>query len=428
MTVEIDYAPRPQQRVCHKGLWAHRFGVVVTHRRFGKTVMAANHLIRGALTCRLERPRFAYIAPTFRQGKQICWDYLQHYSATIPDTTPNQSELRIDYPNTGQVRIFGADNPDSLRGLYFDGVILDEFGLMAPNTFSEVVRPCLSDRNGWAAFLGTPNGKNQFYDVASLAQRDPSWFYAVYKASDTGILSEQELADARKVMTDDEYRQEYECSFEASIRGAIYATELAKLEHDQRMTHVPYDPLVPVDTAWDLGVGDNTAIWFSQSLRSGEVRLIDYYETSGEGLPHFLTVLQAKGYHYGRHIGPHDIKVREFSSGKSRWEIAAGLGFKFEVAPNLPLEDGIHAARLMLPKCYFDAEKCRAGLEALKHYQRDYNSRLNELKATPLHNWAEHGASAFRYLAVTQRVISEAPTLTAPLVGVARGPHSWMGY
>jgi hypothetical protein len=376
---------------------------VVCHRRFGKTVLALNHLQFAALECQKERPRFAFIAPTYTQAKSIAWDYLVHYSSNIPQVVPRVSELTIGYPNGGQVRLFGADNPDSLRGLYFDGVVFDEYGLQPPRIFTEVVRPALSDRQGWAWFLGTPAGKNQFYDVIQQAQREPGWFYACHKASETQIIDANELASAAKDMTADEYAQEYECSFEASVKGAIFAGELATARGSGRVTSVPVDPVLPVDTDWDLGVGDATSIWFSQSTRSGEVRLVDYYEASGEGLPFYRKVLADKGYTYGSHYAPHDIQVKELGSGRTRLEVAQSLGIRFQVAPNVPIEDGIHAARMLLPKCWFDETRCAKGLEALQHYRRDYNTRLNEFKAVPVHNWASHGADAFRYLAVRQQ-------------------------
>lgn len=422
--IEITYVPRPLQLEIHKGLMVHRFGAAVCHRRFGKSVLSINHLQVDALRCKLERPRFAYIGPTYTQAKATVWDYLQHYAAPIPGHKSNQAELRVDYPNTGQVRLFGADNPDSLRGLYFDGVVLDEFGLMPPRIFSEVVRPALSDRQGWALFLGTPAGKNQFYQIVQQAKADPSWFFGEYKASQTGILPAAELEAARKDMTQDEYDQEYECSFEAAVKGAIYSAELRKAADEGRIAAVPIEPLLPVDTYWDLGVGDATAIWFAQSLRTGEVRLIDYYEASGEGLPFYVKLLKEKGYTYGKHWAPHDIAVKEFGSGRSRIEAAASLGLNFNTAPNIPIEDGIHAARMLFPRCYFDERKTTAGREALQHYRRDYNTRLNEFKAVPLHDWSEHGASAFRYMAVSQHTPRERSSVVRqPQV---RGRDAWM--
>jgi phage terminase large subunit len=408
--IEIPYTPRPLQRVVHAGMDAHRFGVVVCHRRFGKSVLGVNHLQKGAVTCPLLRPRFAYIGPTYRQAKSTVWDYAKHYARPIPGVTFHESELRVDYPNGGQVRIYGGDDPDSLRGLYFDGVVVDEYGLHAADIFSTVIRPSLTDRGGWALFLGTPNGRNQFYQIHTFAQTQPEWFSAVYRASETGILSPDELRAARAVMTADEYAQEFECSFDAAVKGAIYSRELEAARAAKRVTTVPYDPVLRVDTDWDLGVGDATAIWFSQSLRSGEVRLIDYYEASGEGLPHYAQVLTQKGYTYGTHWAPHDIQVRELGSGRSRLETAASLGIKFAVCPQLPIEDGIHAARMLFPRCWFDATHCAAGLEALQHYRRDYNLRLQEFKPTPVHDFASHGADGFRYLAVRQQPPKEPKT------------------
>jgi phage terminase large subunit len=415
------------QWALHDALDAHRFVVAVCHRRMGKTVCAVNHLLKAALLCPRQRPRFHYIAPTYRQGKAAGWDYLKHYASDIPGWQKNESELRVDLPNGGQVQILGADNPDSMRGIYSDGAVFDEYGLQPANVFTEVMRPAFADREGWALFIGTPNGKNQFYDIAEQAKVTPGWAFLSYKASETQLIPESELASSRLVMTQDEYRQEFECSFEASVKGAIYAAELDQARADGRMTNVPYDPLVRVDTAWDLGVGDSTAIWFSQSLSSGEVRIIDYYEAQGEGLPHYLDLLTRKKYAYRSHYAPHDIQVRELTTGKSRLEIARGLGLTFRVTPTLPLEDGIHAVRMLIPKCWFDATKCQVGLEALGAYRRGYNTRLDELSPTPVHDWAEHGASAFRYLALNQRTPEDKKTRRG-LIGPSTPRGTGMDY
>lgn len=420
--VTVPYTPRPLQREVGRLCRTKRFGVLVCHRRFGKTVLGVNVNQQTATMCEKVRPRVAYIGPTYTQGKSVAWDYMQFYGRPIPGTSFNQSELRVDYPNQGQARIFGADNPDALRGIYLDRAVLDEFGLHPAKTFSEVIGPTLVDRGGSALFLGTPNGKNQFYEIAQHAKEreaagDPEWFFREYKASETGLLDAAYLAQARSLMTADEYAQEFECSFEAAVKGAIYAAELDAARTAGRIREVPIDPALPVQTVWDLGVGDATSIWFVQMLRSGEVRLVDYYEASGEGLPHYAGVLQSKGYVYGTHWAPHDIAVKELGSGRSRLETAFSLGIKFQIAPNVPVEDGIHAARMLLPRCYFDAVKCKAGLEALSHYRRDYNQRLNEFKATPVHDWASHGADAFRYLALALHPVKEKPKTTDPAMG-----------
>jgi len=416
----ILFHPREQQLEIHRALQKARFGVVVCHRRMGKTVLAVNELIRSAITCDGERPRFGYLAPTYTQGKSTAFDYLRAYSADIDGSVVNQSELRVDFAfNQSQVRIYGADNPDSLRGLYFDGVVLDEHGLHQARTFTEVVLPTLVDRGGWALIMGTPNGKNQFYDMAERAKKEeaagnPDWFFKEFRASDTGLLDREYLAQAKSLMTPDEYAQEFECSFEAAVKGAIYSKELEAARAEKRITVVPYDPALPVDTDWDLGIGDAMAIWFSQSTRGGEVRLIDYYEASGEGFPHYIQMLAAKKYVYGKHWAPHDIQVRELSSGRSRLEVAQSQGIRFEITPRLhqsvggEVEEGIHALRMLFPRLWFDAERCKAGIEALAHYRRDYNERLSEFKATPVHDWSSHASDAARGLAVRHQIPQEA--------------------
>ena len=406
--IVIPYAPRPLQQAIHDALDRYRWGVAVCHRRFGKTVCAVNHLQKAALLCRKPRPRFAYIAPTYAQGKAIAWDYMKHYADPVPGMRPNESELRIDYAsNDSQVRIFGADNPDSLRGLYFDGVVLDEYGLMRPRLFAEVILPTLTDRQGWAMLMGTPNGRNEFYRKVQEAKNDPTWFLATYKASETGVISAEDLAVARSQMTDDQYEQEFECSFEASVQGAIFARELRAAHEDGRVTTVPYDPMLPVDTDWDLGMDDSTAIWFSQTHPGGMVGLIDYYEASGQGLVHYRDILSQKPYTYDTHWAPHDINVRELGVGKSRLSIAGDLGLFFQIAPRVSSEkgqevhEGINAARMFFNKCYFDAKRCQAGLEALQNYHWPFNKPMNEFNTSqPVHDWSSHGADAFRGLAV----------------------------
>lgn len=395
--VQIPYAPRPLQRVIHSALDAHRFAAVVCHRRFGKTVLAVNHLIRAAMRSKLERPRFAYIAPTYRQGKAIAWDYLKHYASVVEGVTVNESELRIDFPlNGAQIRIYGADNPDALRGIYLDGCVLDEFGLMDGNVFSEVLRPLLADRRGWALFIGTPNGKNQFYDIVQTAKREAGWFFAEHRASQTHLLDASELAAARAVMTDDEYAQEFECSFEASVKGAVYAREVALAREQGRVTVVPYDPALLVSTDWDLGVDDAMAIVFSQVTPAGEIRVIDYYEASGVGLDKCAQVLKEKPYAYEAHYAPHDIEVRELTSARSRLDLARSLGIFFTVGQRVQnVAERIYAARSIFPLTYFDGAKCVRLLECLQHYRWKAKAIDATGNALPVHDWASHGADAF---------------------------------
>jgi len=399
--ITIPYKPRPQQRQIHTNL--NRFNVLVCHRRFGKTILAINELVKGAVKAKkagLSRPRFFYIAPLYKQAKQVAWDYLQHYTECFPDAKNNQAELRVDFLGGCRVQLLGADSPDSIRGVYADGVVLDEYAQMAPSLWSEVIRPALSDRKGWAIFIGTPKGKNIFYDLYTK-DMGKDWYKIKFKASETDIVDADELTSARMTMTQDEYNQEYECSFSAAIRGAFYSKDISDLESKDRIREIPVDPYTPVHTAWDLGMSDQTTIWFFQTVGSGEIRIIDYYENNSEGLSHYAKVLRDKDYFYGTHIAPHDIQVRELGTGKSRKEVASTLGIQFTVCKNVLVNDGIQAVRTILPRCWFnDIESVHYGLEALRQYKRDYNEKLSVFSQRPLHDWSSHAADSFRYLAL----------------------------
>ena len=399
MNIEIPYTPRPGQAQLHGELQANRWGVVVCHRRWGKTVMAINHLLRDAVLNSKPNPRYAYIAPTYRQAKAVAWDYLKQFAGAVPMVRFHETELRADLPNGARIQLLGAENPDSLRGIYLDGAVLDEMADMPESLFPEIIRPALSDRKGWALFIGTPRGHNAFFDLYSAAEGQSDWHTAIYRASETGILDDEELDAARAMMTPDQYEQEFECSWVANVPGAVFGKELQDIQEKGRISSVPYDPTCKVDTWWDLGVGDSTAIWFTQSVGRA-VHVIDFYENRGEGLPHYAAVLQNKEYLYGSHNAPHDIEVRELGSGKSRRETAWDLGINFRVVPKLPVEDGLHAAQMLIPRCWFDAELCKPGLEALRQYHRAYNERLRTFRNTPVHDWSSHAADAFRYLAV----------------------------
>ena len=361
--------------------------------------MAINHLLRAAVLCPKKAPRYAYLAPTYRQAKAVAWDYLKQFAGGIPGIKFHETELRCDLPNGGRISLLGAENPDSLRGIYLDGCFMDEVADMPEKVFPEVIRPALSDREGFCYFVGTPKGQNAFFEMYEQASNNDDWYTAVHKASDTAILNATELRSAKEAMTNDQYAQEYECSWVANVPGAIFGKELEAAMEEGRISRVPHDPTVKVDTFWDLGVGDSTAIWFVQSVGRA-IHFIDCYENRGEGLPHYVNVLSKKNYLYGDHFAPHDIEVRELGSGKSRREIAWDLGLNFRVVPKLPLEDGLHAAQMLIPRSWFDAEKCKQGLVALRQYHRGYNERARSFRTTPVHDWSSHFADALRYTAV----------------------------
>ena len=397
--VIIPYKPREQFKAFHDR--KERWACIVAHRRAGKSVACINELIRAALTSDKDRPRFAYIAPLLKQAKEIAWDYLKHYAAPLVPLGAafNETELRVDLPNGGRVRIYGADNPDSLRGIYLDGVVIDEPAQVRPSLWNEVVRPALSDRGGWAVFIGTPAGKNEFWDIYERSKGSSDWFSLMLKASETGLIAEQELFDARQQMGPDRYEQEYECSFEAAIQGAFYAEPLKTAREDGRISTVPVERGLAVHTAWDLGISDATAIWFIQVV-GREVRVIDYFEGSGVGLDEYVRELKAKPYVYGTHYLPHDIAVRELSTGKSRLQTLSDLGLRdCVVVPQHNVNDGINAVRRLLDRCWFDEARCKRGLECLWQYRKDWDERGKVWRNNPLHDWTSHGADAFRMFA-----------------------------
>lgn len=397
--IVIPYAPRRQFLPLHER--RQRWGIAVCHRRAGKTVACINDLIKGALTCDREEPRFAYCAPFYAQAKDVAWSYLKRFTAPIPGAEPNESELRVDLPNGGRIRLYGLDNYDRLRGSYFDGVVLDEYGDSDPRAWAEVIRPALSDRKGWGLFIGTPKGRNHFSDMWDQAIRDEDWFTIMLRASESGLLDDAELVDARKSMSEDQYEAEYECSFQASVVGAYYGREMQAAELDKRIGRVPWEPKLPVHTGWDLGIGDSTAIWFCQ--RSGqEWRIIDYLENSGVGLDWYAKELDRKPYKYGEHILPFDVEVAELGAeGRTRKETLASLGIRrVTVMPRQAVIEGINAVRLLIPKCWFDAVKCERGINALRNYRKDWDDKRKVFHDRPLHDWSSHGADAFRYLAM----------------------------
>lgn len=397
--ITLDYRPRPQSVEYHDR--TQRWACTVAHRRFGKTVREINELIKAAITCTKPNPRFAYLAPYYGQAKAIAWDYLKHYARPIT-AKAMESELSVDLVNGARIRLFGADNPDALRGLYLDGVVLDEYGDMRPSVWGEIVRPLLTDRQGWASFIGTPKGKNHFHALAEQAKASPDWFYQQLRASETGIVDPAELEDARRHMTAEQYAQEFECAFDVPALGAIYAKELAQTREDGRLCGVPYDSAALVHTAWDLGIGDDTCIWFYQDV-GREIHIIDAYANRGQPITHYLSLLGQKPYNYGEHHVPHDAEGRELGTGKSIVEIAQQQNVRMRVLPRESVEQGINAVRMLFTRCWFDESRCADGIAALMNYRREFNDKLGEFKANPVHDWASHFADAFRYLAMAHQ-------------------------
>lgn len=395
--IEIPYKPREHQLKVHELLDGKRFAVVVAHRRFGKTVAALNHLIREAVLNEKETPRYAYIAPTYGQAKRVAWDYLVKYTTPLGGTN-NISELRVDFWGR-RIQLYGSDNPDSLRGQYFDGVIIDEVGDQNPKIWTDIVRPALTDRKGWCLFIGTPKGHNHFKELRDRAGKEEGWGLLEFKASETGVVDETELKAAKNEMGEDKYRQEFECSFDAAVEGSYYGQMLNELEDKKHMQEIPREEISRTFTAWDLGMGDSTSIWVAQ-LVGTEVRLIDYYENHGVGLDHYVKWIKDNDYLKAEHILPHDVRVRELGTGKSRLEMLEEAGLEVKIAPRMGLDDGIQAVRRLLPRCWFNVPQVQNGLNCLRNYRRDYDEKRKIFYERPLHDWSSHGSDSFRYLAL----------------------------
>jgi hypothetical protein len=400
--VKLKYRPRSVFEDFHTR--KQRWAVIVAHRRCGKTVACINDLIVKALLENKKHAQYAYIAPFYSQAKSVAWRYLERFSEPFM-TKANQSELWVELVNGARIRLFGADNPDALRGNFLDGVVMDEMADMKPSVWGEIIRPLLSDRIGWATFIGTPKGHNSFYDIFNEAQKNPNWYVKTLRADQTNLLPQAELDDARASMSDNQYEQEFLCSFEAAILGAFYGQEMRRITDLERITSVDYDPMFPCHTVWDLGFNDSTAvIWFQ--VVYGEIRVLDHHSSNGQAIPYYTGLLAQKedqyGYKYGYHYLPHDARAKTLASGgKSIIEqIATKIDIKhLKIVPNLSLQDGIQATRLALTRCWFD-NKCDELIECLRQYQREWDDDKKVFRDRPKHDWTSHSSDAMRYLSI----------------------------
>lgn len=360
-----------------------------------------------------------YVYPTLVMGRDHLWDgigsdgfkYIDHIPQQLRAGGANTTRMVIRTKNGSQFQIGGSDEPDSLRGGNPKMFVFSEWSEQNPYAW-DVVEPILRENDGIAIFNLTPKGDNHAKALLEYARDNPLWFTQVLTANDTNVFSPEQLVQIKQDIIkrfiaqgrgEEEaiayFDQEYMCSFESAVVGSYYGAALRRAESEGRIGNVPWEPQLPVHTFWDIGVGDSTAIWFMQAL-GREIRVIDYYETSGEGVPHYISVLKNKPYIYGEVFWPHDGTVREFGSGLSRVETAKQHGMKPKIVARQSIEDGIEAARTLLARCYFDKTKCDRGIKALKNYKKDWDDKNQVFRDKPLHDWSSHGADAFRYLAV----------------------------
>ncbi len=379
-------------------------GVMVVPRRNGKDLLCWNILIAKAL----ERVGlYYYMAPYYNQVRQIIWEGYIKDGRRFLDFIPHELivgktklDMRIDLANGSQIKLQGSDQIDRIVGTNPRGIVFTEFSLHKPAAW-EYLRPILAENGGWAIFNGTPRGLNHFHDVYKTANANDDWYCQFLTRDDTGIPTVEAIeADRRSGMPQALVNQEYFCSFLSGVVGSYYANYIEQAREDHRIKTVSYDHRLPVYTFWDLGISDAMAIWFAQFWRN-EIRCIDYYENEGEGLRHYIKVLKNKPYIYDEHFAPHDIEVRELSTGVSRKEAAAELGIDFTTVKKSSFSDGIEAVRSILPITYFDSERCADGVSALSHYKKSFNDRTQAYSLKPVHDWSSHGADAFRYLALS---------------------------
>jgi phage terminase large subunit len=421
------FTPKPVQLAAIQHHGARRFGVLVAHRGFGKTALAVNLLLRGFANDARHGAEYAYVAPQRNQAERVAWPLVKRYTQGLaPLVRFLEDELRLEATDgtRRRLQLYGADNAEALRGLHVGGLVLDEFAQIDPHVWSEILRPALAVHQGFAFFIGTPKGRNEFHRLYERATRDPDWsadLWTVWRTLafdprhfapedwaarglDPVAVSREAIESARRDMLPEEFQQEYECSFEAAIKGAYYATQLAAARAEGRIRSVPWDPLLPpVETWWDIGFSDATAVIFTQQA-GRELRVIDYVEAHHQALPYYAKQLRDRPYLYARHHLPHDAGHQQLSAGGQslQYQLAA-LGLRDCVVhqPGDPLA-GIQQGRLFFARCVFDAVRCQRLLDALAAYRAQWDERRQEARPAPYHDWSSHGADAFRLLAVSR--------------------------
>lgn len=438
MTVRLphNWQPRPYQ----VPLWQYlsrggRRAVARWHRRSGKDDVFLHHT---ATSAHERIGNYWYLLPEYAQARKSMWEAVNPHSGKrrIDEAFPHEiraatreNEMMIPLKCGSTFQLVGSDNFDSLVGSPPVGLVFSEYALSRPSAWG-YLRPILLENGGWAGFNSTPRGNNHFKAMCKLAeeeQRDGNdWFYSLLPADRTGVFTEMQLAaELREMQAEhgDEFGkalwlQEYFCSFDAAILGSIYGDAMAKAELENRIGRVQHDPESEVHTAWDLGYDDPTAIWFFQMF-AGEVHIIDYFVKNMADIPFYGAVLRGdrmpsdspdvmalktrtQTYRYGTHYVPHDARPRTLAAGGKSilQQLQAEKIGRCVIAPRLDVQEGIQAGRATLQKCWFDADNCEDGIEAMKNYRRVWDPELKTFSHNAVHDWASHGADAFRVLSL----------------------------
>lgn len=400
---KLDYTPRQQFKAFHTR--SQRWASLACHRRAGKTLACVYELIIRALYTKKKNARYAYIAPYRNQAKDVAWQYLKEAVQGLA-TQVRESDLRVILPNAAWITLYGADNPDALRGMYFDGVVLDEYGDSRPSLWKEVLLPALADRKGWAVFIGTAKGKNHFYRTHQQATLSEHWFDMTLKASESGLIDEEELRQLKLQMEEAEFQQEFECDFTAALKGTYYADKIQLLEAEDRIAPkaAQWDPSLPVHVAMDLGRKDATAIWFWQEPpETDDIHIFDFRLFTGQVVDNFINLFRELPYEFETVWVPHDATAHTVQTRRSSIEQFIDAKIPARMVPRLSRQQGIDAARMILPRCRIDSNACEEGIEGLRSYRREYDERTKVFRDTPLHNWASDPADGFRYLALVAR-------------------------
>lgn len=414
----------------------YKRAVTVWHRRAGKDKTLFNIIVKKAM----ERVGvYYYFFPEFAQGRRVIWDGIDNDGFRFRDHIPKEllvqahkTDMKWELVNGSIIQIIGTDKYDKVRGSNPVGCVFSEYAFQNPAAW-EVVRPILSANDGWAVFNSTPFGKNHFYDLYEMAKENDKWFTDLVTVEESRDKNGKRYVpqhvieeDRASGYSEEMIQQEYYCDFTANSQGFYYLKLMEEALTSGRIANIPYNPEIPVDTWWDIGVSDSTAIWFTQIVGK-EIHLIDYYQSNSVGIDAYVKELQSRAYVYGKHNFPHDMVVTEFGTGRSRMEVAENLlGSKnVNLLPKLGREDGINAARVIIPRCYFDQTKCADGIRALQNYHRQYDTRIQEFKNQPVHDWSSHAADAFRYLA-TGFVMPSNKKRSDMLRRRGAGPKGWM--
>jgi len=383
------------------------------HRRGGKTVAAVAELVIRALYTTKKNAQYFYISPFLSQSKAIAWSYLVDMVDGIA-TDVKVSELSVTLPNGAKIRLMGSDNINALRGLYGDGVVIDEFAVCRPDLLQSVIMPVLLDRRGWLLLIGTSFGRlNQFYDYYKISKDNPEWFFMDKKWYDTNIIPEADLNNLRNAVSEAKFQQEFENSFSAELTGTYYASLINNAEREGRITNKDgkkplYDPHLKVSAAFDIGRSDSTVIWFFQEAMDG-IRLIKCYSNNGQPAEFYIKYLEEQKFSYNTVWLPHDAKAKTFATGKSALEQFIDAGIPVRITPSLSVQDGIEATRQMLRLCIIDYDTCSGGVEALRVYRRQWNEMKQVFSDKPLHDNSSDYADAGRYMAIVANVKKKAP-------------------